>query len=290
MPVTRSFPARISIADLLPIADSLGAHVAAKLEHFATDERTLTDELCDMFYIWTQSKRRPRRPLASALARFVMHVVMSKTTQQEEAAVGADLAITIGSPEGFKRALIQAKVFDPVSLKLRCDSADGWDKLWSQLVLMQKRNGDLSFLLVYVPAGQLDGSDHGYGTWEQGFQVSNSTNTSSVYGVTLIPVSDLIDRRGNWRHYPPVSHSGSGLFTPGGISFRELLLDMFACRRGVWADSASDYATKETSNPDAYPVRYRAYREIGISFNDAPEETRREVIAVLRQGIDEDFG
>lgn len=198
MPVVRDYPAKLSVADLLPILDSLGSHAAAKLEHFATDERTLTDDFCDMFYIWA----RDPRP-ADILDRFRHHpgytipniatlpVVISKTTQQAEAVVGADLAFTVTSPSGVKRALIQAKVFDPSEQKLRCDTSDGWDKLWSQLVLMQKRNGDLSFLLVYVPAALLDGERHGYSTWEQGFGNVGDGSRSSKFGITLIPVAGI---------------------------------------------------------------------------------------------------
>jgi hypothetical protein len=293
MPVVRSFPSAVSVQDLVPILDSLGAHVAAKLDHFATDERTLTDELCDMFYIWAQSPNRrqtrtaaDRRPLP--LPIITLPVVLSKTTQQEEAVIGCDLALAVTSPDGVKRALIQVKVFDPIDDRLRCDSTEGWDKLWSQLVLMQKRNGELSFLLLYVPGSKLDGAGFGYGTWEQGLSRSGRpSRTSARLGATFIPVSDLLDSAGNWRHAPPVAHVGDGVFYPSGISFSRLLLDMLACRRGAWA-SPDGTRSANTRDHDGYPVHYRPYREIGLSFAEAPIDDWRALASALRNTSEDD--
>jgi len=284
LPVVRNFTSKISIAELFPIFDSLGAHVAAKLEQFGTDERTLTDDWCDMFYIWSQ---HPNARLNLRGGRTFPHqsfpVLVSKTTQQEEATVGADLAITITTPEGTKRALIQAKVLDPKDQRLRCDTAEGWDKLWSQLVLMQKRNGDLSFLLVYVPASYLDGAEHGYATWEQGLVSGKPTSTSSEFGATLIPVGELLDSSGNWRHQPPLGHTSDGRFSPRGISVSDLLIDMLTCSRGVWRPYAADDAVFQANLRDHFPVHYRAYREIGMSFAEASAETWGEAIASMRR-------
>ena len=52
MAITRNFPVTTDISLLPEIANSLGAHLAAKLQGFASDERTLTDEFCDMICIW----------------------------------------------------------------------------------------------------------------------------------------------------------------------------------------------------------------------------------------------
>jgi hypothetical protein len=196
---------------------------------------------------------------------------LSKTTQQQESEVGADLAVSVTSPAGVKRALIQAKVFDPEDQALRCDSLAGWDKLWSQLVLMQKRNGDLSFLLVYVPAGLLDGDEHGYSTWEQGINGKGGRGASSRFGITLIAVSDLLDANGNWRNSPPVLHDGGGLFKPRGITLSRLFVDMITCKRGKWRPYAADDAVFHAREGESFPVHYRAYREIGVSFGEASQ-------------------
>lgn len=208
MAVTRKFPAAIELTRLIEILNSLGAHLSAKLDHFATDERTLTDELCDMFYIWCQSNTHLRRPGSSGL---VLEMEVSKTTQQEEAVVGADLGLHVHTPSGVKRALFQAKVFDPVDDRLRCDSSSGWDKLWSQLVLMQRRSPELAYLLIYVPRTHLDGRGYDFNTWEQGFGRGGGSGASSKFGITLIPVQDLIDAHSDWKWRPPVRHLGGGV-------------------------------------------------------------------------------
>ena len=57
MPVVRKNRVLLTPATAVPILDSVAAHVASKLQEFGTDERTLTDELCDMFCIWSDAAR-----------------------------------------------------------------------------------------------------------------------------------------------------------------------------------------------------------------------------------------
>src|SRR5690606_19966668 len=123
MATGRPFSGRVTIPDMLAPAQSVGAHLAAKLESFASDERTLTDELCDMLCIWLSKPRRttPGWPDFS--------LNLQKTTAAVEVMTGADLELTISSPLGYKHCLLQAKVLDPATGKLRCDSTQGWNKL-----------------------------------------------------------------------------------------------------------------------------------------------------------------
>lgn len=290
MAVVRRLSASLPIAGLFPVSDSLGAHLAAKLEQFGTDERTLTDELCDMFMIWCQvaeerQRSSPPPPSAGRFASRPLHVDFSKTTQQEEATVGADLLLRLHTPDGVKRALIQAKVFDPRDDRLRCDSPAGWDKLWSQLVLMRQHNGDLSFLLVYVPGSRLDGQQHGFETWEQAFPPPAKSPTNSRFGVTLVPVDSLLSSTGFWRNVTPIRHVGSGRFYPPGLSFRRLLLEMLVCRRGRWQSPdlfGADGVAHDAEQRDTYPVRFVPYRELGISFAENSANQWRPVIEELQ--------
>lgn len=253
---------------------SLGAHLASKLQHFATDERTLTDELCDMFYIWLQAGYRPppstRGGLIPRLPQMPLQIRISKTTQQQESVIGADLGVLLSTPQGVKQALFQAKVYDPEEGRLRCDSPEGWDRLWSQLVLMEQRAADLSFLLIYVPGKLLDGAYHGFRTWEQGFPYSGGTRTSSRFGVTLVPVTALFDAAKNWRRSPPVEHLGQGRFRPAGLSFARLFMDLLLCRRGAWEPSwtgAEEGTLRWQLDDNRYPVRYTPYRQLGVSVS-----------------------
>jgi hypothetical protein len=54
MPVKRVFRAQTELNAIPAIGDSLGTHLAAKLQAFGSDERTLTDELCDMLCVWAE--------------------------------------------------------------------------------------------------------------------------------------------------------------------------------------------------------------------------------------------
>jgi hypothetical protein len=294
--VTRTFPAKASLKDLVIITNSLGAHVAAKLDHFASDERTLTDDLCDMFYIWARKEHAHSHAhmrgipdeelkLISLLPDKKFDVSITKTTQQEEATVGADFALKVTTPLGVKRALMQAKVYDPQDDKLRCDSLAGWDKLWGQLVLMRSRS-NLSFFLIYVPACKLNRATQGIGTWEQQLHESQTSLTSSKFGVSLISADQLLDNSNNWRFPHPLIHVGNGKFRPKGISLTKLLIDMLLCRQGVWtSDGISPVDQPPEDRRDVYPVNYLPYREISISFDNLTADEWLEVTNGITQNI-----
>lgn len=289
MPVTRTFPAQLSLKQLVPIINSLGAHVAAKLGHFGTDERTLTDDLCDMFFTWAKSSRMPDfagadQQLIDAVPNRQFDIEITKTTQQEEAAIGADLAVRVTSPLGVKLALMQAKVFDPQDDALRCDSPAGWDKLWAQLMLMRNRC-PLSFFLIYVPADRLDCAVQGISTWEQGYKFQSQSTNSSKFGVTLIATDDLLTSEGNWCFSPPTQHVGNGQFRPAGISLCRLILEMILCRRGAWRDPWQ-VGIAPGKNHDSFPVHYIPYREIGISFNGVTEQEWNAFVTELEQCLE----
>lgn len=294
MPIVRTFAARLSLRTLLPIANSMGAHAAAKLGQFASDERTLTDDICDMFFIWAgqagpTSIASAERQVLNTLPERAFEVTITKTSQREEATVGADFAIKVVTPNGAKRALIQAKVFDPQDQQLRCDSPAGWDKLWSQLVLMRQRS-PLSFLLIYVPAGELNGQDQGVATWEQGYGVPPGSATSSKFGITLIPVEDLLDYNNNWLNSPPVMHVGDGHFRPSGLSIAKLLLEMLVCKRGSWippTDFPDDGSGPISKKQEGFPVHFRPYRELSVGFGDVEQEEWNGMMEELSRLLDE---
>lgn len=224
MPTNFSFSATTDLHGIKTCGQSIGAHLAAKLESFGSDERTLTDELCDMLCIWL--KGHPSAPPT-------IHIKLGKTTPNEEAQNGADLRLIIQTPDGVKDCLFQAKVLDPHTGKLRCSSTTGLSKLQGQLQKAQATCGDLAFLLVYVPSQHLDGVCHGYRTYEQGFCKHKKHGLTSALGATVIPASSLITSSGAWLNpSDPVSHVG-GLFS-GGIPFWQVFLELLVCRRGTW--------------------------------------------------------
>ena len=133
MSTTFRFRRRIHINHVKAPAQSVGAHLASKLQMFGTDERTLTDELCDMLCIWLGLVASdPSLSPLSGPGTFTID--LSKTTARQEVRNGADLELVLSSPLGVKRCLIQAKVLDPKTQRLRCDSTEGWSKLRKQLV------------------------------------------------------------------------------------------------------------------------------------------------------------
>jgi len=182
------FSRRIDIGDIPAPAKSAGAHLSAKLELFHTDERTLTDELCDMLCIWLGMQAE----FSASTSPLAFDLTLSKTTVGEEAQNGADLELIVSTPLGTKRCLMQAKVLDPSTKRLRCDSSPGWRKLRKQLVAARKDAGDLAFLLIYVPASVLDADHFGFTTYEQGLylkagdNVGASGNLPAYFGATLI--------------------------------------------------------------------------------------------------------
>jgi hypothetical protein len=227
--------------------------------------------------------------LIDALPDRPFKVTITKTTQQEEAAIGADLGIRIESPLGVKRALMQAKVYDPQDDRLRCDSPAEWDRVWNQLFLMHNRS-PLAFFLIYVPAAKLNWAPQGIPTWEQGYRPEKQTDTSSKFGATLIPVDSLLNSKNNynWQYPKPVSHIGDGRFRPEGISLAKLLIEMVLCRQGDWIPSRQFRPEGiGIQDDDSYPVRYVPYREIAISFNDLPDDEWNDFVASLNTAIEE---
>jgi len=277
MPVVRDFEATISIGKLFAILDSISAHVAAKLELFGADERTLTDDLCDMFCLWPELDNRgysdPTIPVLDKLLNLKIH----KTSQKQEAELGADLAIRVVSPRGVKYAVMQAKVYDPDDGALRCDSPAGWDKLCSQLVLMRALVDAPSFLLIYVPASKLDGETFGFRTWETD-AVRLRSGTSARFGATLLSVDDLLSTDNMWNHSPPVIDNGDGTFRPLGITLSSLLAQMLCCQTGSWFDprlfrqaGASPMRHSHTEN-ESHPIHYTPYRELCLEITNLTKE------------------
>jgi hypothetical protein len=297
MALKRAFAGSGTLAEILVILNSVGAHIGAKLDRFGTDERTLTDELCDMFFVWAQLGLgavdpvllpQPELNIIARLPEEELRLEIVKTSQREEASIGADLALKLTTPDGVKRALLQAKVLDPDDGKFRCDSPDGWDKLWAQLVLMRQRS-TLAFLLVYIPGRNLSGAMQGVPTWEQDLLTADPGKASSKLGATLVPVEALLDASNHWKKCPPISHRSLGALNPAGISIGRLLLEMVLCRRGTWLPPAS--FPSDGSGPflgetgDRFPVHYRPYREVSVSMSTPRDNDWEEFRRTLQERI-----
>lgn len=276
--IIRNFSVTTDISLLPEISNSVGAHLAAKLEGFASDERTLTDELCDMICIWAKC---PPRFSISRAAAFPMPIVLdiNKVSPQHEVVIGADLELIVRSPLGAKRLLAQAKVLDPQSLKLRCDSVAGWEKLRVQLAKCRKEAPGLAYLLIYVPEGQLNGARYKFSTWEQGF-VTSGRGADSRFGATLISVDKLIDKHDAWLNRPPLNYPGVGRFQPLGISFTQLLLEMFTCVQGVWGYFPSSQSVSMERDDAQQP-----YRLLDITVGGVEENAWAETVVPYFRGI-----
>lgn len=256
----------VTMKDVVPPAQSVGAHLAAKLQCFASDERTLTDELCDMLSIWltTPMGVDPRWP------RFLIE--LEKTTASVEAATGADLELVVSSPLGYKRSLLQAKVLDPATGRLRCDSTNGWEKLRVQLSKARASAGDLAFLLVYVPGALLDGSRYGYSTYEQHFLSLAAGRLGACFGATVIPADDLLMPDDRWIDAThKVKQTGSGSFHHG-IAFWHFLLELMLCSRSSWQVAAPTDSSED--NPP--------FRTLFVGASDVSAETWRAIEAQSR--------
>ena len=263
MPTASTFTRWVSLADIPPPVKSVGAHLAAKLQLFQTDERTLTDELCDMLSIWLAMQPSSRPAIAPTPTTFLL--TLSKTTTSEEVKNGADLELFVASPLGVKRCLMQAKVLDPSTGKLRCDSVAGWKKLRTQLVAARREVGDLAFLLVYVPGALLNGRHYGYGTYEQQGHFAGTGATPAFYGATLIPVDSLLGPSGRWRNSKTkVPHLSPGQFK-GGVALWRVLTELMLCRRSTW--SAKPIAKLED--------RLLAFRTLALGASEISPETWR---------------
>jgi hypothetical protein len=129
---------------------------------------------------------------------------------------------------------------------------------------MKLATGDLSFLLLYVPEGELDSSYQGYSTWEQTYSQTSGSSTSSKFGTTIFPADKLIDNRYHWRKRKRshISVLGQGQFNPSGMSFTKMLLEMIACSRGTWAnDGPVDEGHKMV-------IQQLPYRTMSISIDN----------------------
>lgn len=276
MPTTFSFSKRIHISDIRPTAQSVGAHLAAKLECFGTDERTLTDELCDMLCAWLgiEATRRARRPKGFG----TFQLTLSKTTTATEVRTGADLELIVSTPLGAKRCLIQAKVLDPSTGKLRCDSTAGWKKLRQQLVLARNEVGDLAFLLVYVPGSMLDRGMYGYSTYEQRLLAPGHSTHAAFYGATLISANDLLGKSGRWRY----AKAKVPEITPGqfrnGVPLWRFLTELLLCRRGVWAKASENNVVQR---------QFPAYRSLEIGASEVSNGAWSELQSGADQWLDE---
>lgn len=271
MPTASTFTRRLGLADIPQPAKSVGAHLAAKLQLFHTDERTLTDELCDMLCIWLGMQAR-HLPLAAPSSRS-FKLTLSKTTTSEEVKNGADLELFVSSPLGVKRCLIQAKVLDPANGKLRCDSAAGWKKLRTQLVAARKETGQLAFLLIYVPGKMLNGQNYGNGTYEQHKHFKAKGTAQAYFGATLIPVNDLLGPSGRWRNTKlKVPQPSAGQFK-GGRALWRVLIELLLCRRGSWSSDTGD----------RYQERQKAFHRLSIGASEINEDMWRELQASAEQ-------
>ena len=78
---------RINLRQLPPITDSLGAHIAAKLARFGSDERTLTEEPCDMMYLWALQFSGGSAPSIPACPSLDFDLTIVKVSHREEAKI-----------------------------------------------------------------------------------------------------------------------------------------------------------------------------------------------------------
>jgi hypothetical protein len=241
MSVVREFHAASAVNLMYADLNSLGAHVAAKLEVFASDERTLTDDLCDMFFIWAGIGSQQLRitdafeeRIFSALPNDIVETIFRKTTVFEEANIGADLRLLVITPLGRKEALFQSKAFDPDD-GLRVNGDEGWNRLLHQLLDMKMRC-PLSFLLLYLPSSLLNNGLQGFSSWEQSYARAAGGRRSSKFGTTLISVDDLLDDDYQWRLPNHLEILADGATRPFGKSVSRLFLELLSCRVGDWED------------------------------------------------------
>lgn len=239
MTTGRPFTGVTSAAHLVPIFDSVAAHLAAKLEAFQSDERTLTDELCDMSCIWLQHPPVPPRASPVALPAGTFRVTIAKTTPAAERMNGADLEVRISTPLGTKRALFQAKVAGTSPHVLRTDTPAAWRALRRQLISMRKEVGELSFLLLYIPASELDGVHHGFHTYEQAFLSLGSAGISSRFGACIVPVDELLTPSGAWRRRGLRHQSHWAAVPRVTFPLSRVLLNLLSCRLGRWSQEES---------------------------------------------------
>jgi len=66
-----------------------------------------------------------------------------------------------------------------------------------------------------------------------------------------------------WRFSKRLKYLGEGDFSPSGISFTTLIIDLLACRRGIWDKT---YSYTEDVSPNSVPPRIQL--KLDFSEND----------------------
>jgi len=223
-------PVRVHVdaSRLVEIIHSVAAHLSAKLEAFHSDERTLTDELCDMLTIWAAMSG-----MVGPTTPGHIHLIVQKLTPADERRRGADLEVVLATPDGVKTALFQAKVVDPATRRLRGAGKQSEARLRRQLKDAESAVGaDLTFLLAYIPWGLMDGRTYAFPTWEQAIASRPAGIRPSYLGASVIALPDLARRDGRWRGRPNFRDVGQ---LDSGLQHRSLarvLLELAVCRRG----------------------------------------------------------
>jgi len=277
MPTGHIVHVKTTIPALIYPCRSVGAHLAAKLSRFQSDERTLTDELCDMLAIWLEFASAIPAPTPWP----TFELTLSKTTPREERKIGADLELIIRTPLGFKKCLLQAKVLETTGDHLRniaLGNKTAWNKLRSQLRDMRRRTPDLAFLLVYVPADLLDWRVQGFPSYEQGFHRKPKMGFQSYWGATVVPVNKVLKPlpgRGWLSRSDPLG-AGIPIGTSLGVPFWKFLLDVLLCGQGTWEVLGE---TKVTISDELESHRRLTVGVSGISVEEWRKlQARREEI------------
>jgi len=257
MGTSRKVTRRVDLQTLVGATNSLGAHIGAKLGSFHSDERTLTDELCDMFAIWAErhprlGKSAPRSSAATTPRTVPLQVTIQKLTPKDESRRGGDFELEIETPRGTKLALFQAKVIDPDTLNLRGDDPASRDRLERQLRAAEKAVGrDLAFVLLYVPWSQLNGQRWGFGTWEQGFAGKSLGSLKSFMGASVVPLTELSGAGETWSFTPFTKHLGVHNSSVKHFSFTQIVLELASCRRGTPSTTNSPQSQRDLEEAQA---------------------------------------
>ena len=270
---------RTNIQDLATALDSVAAHIAAKLECFNSDERTLTDELCDMLSIalWhlsTQNQKyRIPHPYLSSIPSTQFQIDLAKTTAPEEDRIGADFELAVSTPSGFKHALFQAKAIDSVTSDFRNRSRATMRFMAKQLRKMRQAARNTSFLLAYIPASHLDGANQGFTTWEQQLYQNRNQNISihsSRNGASTIGVNVLLVGNNQLLSKKKFTYSSHNLFTPSSQPLTITVLGLIACTFGIY------------SNPDQQGSVVIPKQKLSLSFSDVEKKEWDSIITKLR--------